>query len=119
MINDADRKFSPRPWGWSAPHVAPAYAVRVLPTPVGMVRDTSLMRNFVGMVRPRVEQPGLLSRFPHARGDGPWDAYWSDGWKGFSPRPWGWSGAHHADLHGPQVLPTPVGMVRIVHVAER
>ncbi len=35
----------------------------------------------------------------------------------FSPRPWGWSVTRYASATDGFVFPTPVGMVRIVHLA--
>ena len=71
----------------------------VFPTPVGMDRYFRV-------------KDWLLWRFPHTRGDGPYNA--SD-WQihhWFSPHPWGWTAAQlRRDLQR-LVFPTPVGMDR-------
>ena len=94
-----EKRFSPRPWGWSVIWSYPSEAERVFPTPVGMVRK-------------RARHHELLRGFPHARGDGP-PFYWkAPALPSFSPRPWGWSGESGFGGPEPDVFPTPVGMVR-------
>ena len=92
-------RFSPRPWGWSANLPTLQKAAQVLPTPVGMVRNTT-------------GTPGLSVGSPHARGDGPMSSSRMNSMSGFSPRPWGWSARIGSGTHRARVLPTPVGMVR-------
>ena len=81
--DDALRRFSPRPWGWSAGLQALPAPAGVFPTPVGMVRGAARL---------------ILTAhsFPHARGDGPMASAISTRSHSFSPRPWGWSGLHPA-----------------------
>jgi len=91
--------FSPRVWGWS---VLGCFAKRtqyVLPTRVGMVRDSPASRS-------------AARRSPHACGDGPHCrlALPSGAW--FSPRVWGWSAPTNRRAARRHVLPTRVGMVR-------
>ena len=93
------REFSPRPWGWSVNRSRLASRLEVLPTPVGMVRF-------------KRAAPRGPSRSPHARGDGPSTAPARNDALKFSPRPWGWSGMAEVCKIHPDVLPTPVGMVR-------
>ncbi len=54
----SSKRFSPRPWGWSAKAQKTRRINNVFPTPVGMVRrgNVSTLPN---------------DGFPHARGDGP------------------------------------------------
>ncbi len=58
VVERLNGKFSPRPWGWSESHWDLVGPWVVFPTPVGMVRGTTVYDDSVG-------------RFPHARGDGP------------------------------------------------
>ena len=75
--------------------------LRVLPTRVGMVRTGWLL-------------PRSPSSSPHPRGDGPIRFTDATNIISFSPPAWGWSG-RLAGLHGRiGVLPTRVGMVRIL-----
>ena len=71
--------FSPRAWGWSAPRPALCICFSVLPTCVGMVRDSLFDK-------------GLVGRSPHVRGDGPNVTPTCTMSILFSPRAWGWSG---------------------------
>src|SRR5450756_852461 len=71
----ADLSFSPRPWGWSGRDEPRAGQDLVFPTPVGMVRCD------VAPFTP-------ISRFPHARGDGPAGTNRGPVVMVFSPRPW-------------------------------
>ncbi len=86
----------------------------------------------VGMVLLRRSECQHQRRSPHARGDGPQYAHWTNsdkpfsprawGWSviaitpnslgEFSPRAWGWSGMRRAVAAFDEVLPTRVGMVR-------
>ncbi len=95
----AQSKFSPRPWGWSVSRERDRYTEIVFPTPVGMVRLSS---NFFAS----------SARFPHARGDGPYQDPKLTPATPFSPRPWGWSVLSFVRLFRIYVFPTPVGMVR-------
>jgi len=97
----AEWTFSPRAWGWSAPIMRPAGAGEVLPTCVGMVR---LREDLVGMV----------ASSPHVRGDGPYAPHKLFFFRAFSPRAWGWSVGPGTRKLSTGVLPTCVGMVRIV-----
>ena len=90
--------FSPRAWGWSVNDTYCWPTMAVLPTCVGMVRDT----------RPR---PSCRTGSPHVRGDGPTQCAGTQDARGFSPRAWGWSAPHHPIRGGRSVLPTCVGMV--------
>ncbi len=93
--------FSPHAWGWSDPPRCGISGCEVLPTRVGMVRFPANTVN-------------LSAGSPHTRGDGPYSAEDIQGMLRFSPHAWGWSGhlAHHPPLQ--QVLPTRVGMVRLL-----
>ena len=90
---------SPRPWGWSA-------------RPEPMDREHALFPTPVGMVRPNLFDIQPATPLPHARGDGPLPASWSPHNLHSSPRPWGWSVAHHRRIGSARLFPTPVGMVR-------
>src|SRR5439155_13712073 len=73
----------------------------VLPTRVGMVRNSG--RN-----------GAQIGRSPHTRGDGPYVTRAQSAGAEFSPHAWGWSaegGTHPAWI---PVLPTRVGMVRVI-----
>jgi hypothetical protein len=105
LLGQSDRGFSPRPWGWSAEARWRAHPGEVLPTPVGMVREPAPF-----------DQDGRGS--PHARGDGPSSGSLTKQPRTFSPRPWGWSVFLELGLRGGDVLPTPVGMVRLIRVEE-
>ena len=93
-------EFSPRPWGWSGDRTPDPAGDVVLPTPVGMVRSLR-------------EMPLSKKSSPHARGDGPIFGMIVQRAVQFSPRPWGWSALVLPFELVAQVLPTPVGMVRI------
>ena len=54
--------------------------------------------------------------FPRARGDGPDDDDAEALSAEFSPRAWGWSGNPGYRRAGQEVIPAPVGMVRVVDV---
>ncbi len=56
---------------------------------------------------------------PHARGDGPAVSNTKLAVALFSPRAWGWSDSRSQHCHPPLVLPTRVGMVRIISTANR
>ena len=98
-LNQAQRAFSPRAWGWTGPPSPPPGEVTVFPTRVGVDRR-----------QPR--RGGGLPRFPHARGGGPF----FEGLKvirdPFSPRAWGWTGAIVAKAKSLSVFPTRVGVDR-------
>ncbi len=76
---------------------------RVLPTCVGMVRETR-------------RHAGWKARSPHVRGDGPKILAVLIVVMAFSPRAWGWSHVLKDRLDPEVVLPTCVGMVRISEV---
>ena len=92
---------SPPAWGWSDILFARLAVEEVLPTRVGMVR--------VGLDHSR-QGPGA----PHPRGDGPHCSACASEPTRCSPPAWGWSVevARPGFLDG--VLPTRVGMVRIL-----
>ena len=94
-----NRRFSPRPWGWSDDFHKQQRFYSVFPTPVGMVLE---------IVTPHRSQIS----FPHARGDGPYTHSRYLASKKFSPRPWGWSADVQRLPDVRAVFPTPVGMVR-------
>ncbi len=96
--------FSPPAWGWSANEIAVALCQVVLPTRVGMVRQSP---------RSGREAP----RSPHPRGDGPaeYQSQWH--YRLFSPPAWGWSVNAPGSPVCRAVLPTRVGMVRAANVA--
>src|SRR5208282_4516492 len=75
----------------------------VLPTRVGMVRQTQLLW-------------AVPAGSPHTRGDGPVYPHLFDAKNPFSPHAWGWSEITPAPGRHPPVLPTRVGMVRIAHL---
>jgi len=91
--------FSPRAWGWSVDPSTPAVRSGVLPTCVGMVRNSAWARTD-------------CARSPHVRGDGPIAAAIAAAGQKFSPRAWGWSEGRPAIAARVGVLPTCVGMVR-------
>ena len=64
------------------------------------------------MVRGIAGFRSALTRFPHARGDGPIRLEIGVLLVGFSPRPWGWSVLDPDKPIPFFVFPTPVGMVR-------
>ena len=96
-----NRKFSPRPWGWSGETDPRELSLLVFPTPVGMVRC-------------EFGFPHIFASFPHARGDGPTVKTVKTINSKFSPRPWGWSDLSGLSATRFLVFPTPVGMVRIL-----
>ncbi len=96
--------FSPRAWGWSEAFDPCPAKSKVLPTCVGMVRESAA----------RVNE---FLRSPHVRGDGPHGWRTSGDREQFSPRAWGWSVAIGAAANANVVLPTCVGMVRRAHAA--
>src|SRR6266576_727631 len=67
----------------------------------------------VGMVLLRRSECQHQRRSPHARGDGPQYAHWTNSDKPFSPRAWGWSVIAITPNSLRDVLPTRVGMVRL------
>ena len=71
-------KVSPRAWGWPVPHGERPIGVIVFPTRVGMDRRRLLLAS-------------LPHRFPHTRGDGPWDVIGRETARKFSPPAWGWA----------------------------
>ena len=91
--------FSPRAWGWSEWGNVHLSRRSVLPTCVGMVRNS--LCSFPGRIRS-----------PHVRGDGPWATRLPRVRAWFSPRAWGWSVLRRWWLFTLLVLPTCVGMVR-------
>ena len=91
--------FSPRVWGWSGSTPRSLYALRVLPTRVGMVR----VNEYCGTGK---------CRSPHACGDGPRPRLKLACLQWFSPRVWGWSTQEFRVAAQVRVLPTRVGMVR-------
>ncbi len=100
-VSDAP-EFSPHAWGWSGIPRRDGNRQLVLPTRVGMVRDTG-------------RRAANNHRSPHTRGDGPPGRMWVIGAYPFSPHAWGWSGRELAMEAGRGVLPTRVGMVRLIH----
>src|SRR5208282_4478612 len=88
--------FSPRVWGWSGTYPGWILGVHVLPTRVGMVRNTAAM-------------PMRTWRSPHACGDGPNIRSLSLTATSFSPRVWGWSVFDGGGSGRRDVLPTRVG----------
>ena len=92
-------QFSPRPWGWPARRSRVDGRSRVLPTPVGMSRNTQ-------------HPVRIITRSPHARGDVPCQHAFMHRGRVFSPRPWGCPEFGPFDFDPCPVLPTPVGMSR-------
>jgi len=66
------------------------------------------------MVRRLVWRRAALRRSPHPRGDGPDATFSSDILEAFSPPAWGWSGGAVFTNVELKVLPTRVGMVRVI-----
>ncbi len=93
--------FSPHAWGWSARWLASTKIAEVLPTRVGMVRGKATRFN-----------RSLGS--PHTRGDGPREHTWHFPARVFSPHAWGWSVRTVDAAFIAGVLPTRVGMVRVI-----
>ena len=98
--------FSPHAWGWSESWVSCCYPLSVLPTRVGMVRGTSWWSS------------GLVSS-PHTRGDGPGTVPSDIAASQFSPHAWGWSVLTKPLRDRLHVLPTRVGMVRMVSTSSK
>src|SRR5271165_4505990 len=96
---DAKNPFSPHAWGWSEITPAPGRHPPVLPTRVGMVRQTQLLR-------------AVPAGSPHTRGDGPLSVTTQRARRWFSPHAWGWSALPSSSVGRYRVLPTRVGMVR-------
>ena len=96
--------FSPRVWGWSGTIGHIHRHDNVLPTRVGMVRFSNWSRS-------------AFSRSPHACGDGPVLPIDVPLGQVFSPRVWGWSVSTRYVYRLRNVLPTRVGMVRVMHSA--
>ncbi len=93
--------FSPHAWGWSGASVEYNGRYKVLPTRVGMVRgDAKQILASIGS--------------PHTRGDGPALKHMPPNWQAFSPHAWGWSAHARVNQLNREVLPTRVGMVRLV-----
>ena len=92
-------RFSPRPWGCSAARSWSRQVRYLLPTPVGMFRNTSRDRS--------AQRPS-----PHARGDVPFILVDIPPPQSFSPRPWGCSFRRCLLRRRVPLLPTPVGMFR-------
>ena len=93
-------QLSPRAWGWSALTDGTRSGYGVIPTRVGMVR------------RLRSASQGV--RYPHARGDGPTIVFSSSRFSVLSPRAWGWSAIGNPGGGICGVIPTRVGMVRML-----
>ena len=92
---------SPRAWGWTVIECWVTEPDGVVPTRVGVDRD-----------RGRPDRPCV--RRPHARGGGPvdWRGYLERFWS--SPRAWGWTEEVLFDRPGPRVVPTRVGVDRLI-----
>ena len=94
--------LSPRTWGWSEIETLDKLLNPVVPTHVGMVRIESAYGYGQG-------------RCPHARGDGPdYPHIQLDLYK-LSPRTWGWSVLENGRGFAIRVVPTHVGMVRLIN----
>ena len=92
---------SPPAWGWSGVTASRNRFGQVLPTRVGMVRC--------------VRRCAAGSRSaPHPRGDGPRAGSGAGRLISCSPPAWGWSAYEAAQAGGMNVLPTRVGMVRVL-----
>ena len=96
------RSFSPPAWGWSGVRGWSGCMIAVLPTRVGMVRQSQ-----------RLSPVG--TRSPHPRGDGPLEPKVEPQPHEFSPPAWGWSVSSVVRFVTGSVLPTRVGMVRRFH----
>ena len=134
------RPFSPRPWGCSVADSRSKPWQTLLPTPVGMFRDTrrtikgaltsphargdvprhNIGRALVKHFSPRpwgcslvlVIEPDPWRASPHARGDVPSHHRQTRSQTPFSPRPWGCSAPSCRPSFCGSLLPTPVGMFR-------
>ena len=102
----AQTPFSPRAWGWSVVVRLISRSARVLPTCVGMVRNSTSTKI-------------TKTRSPHVRGDGPKNGCADMLDELFSPRAWGWSADSIPTWADVLVLPTCVGMVRIRAISSR
>ena len=96
---DLSKPFSPPTWGWSVMGQGLTGSSSVLPTHVGMVRESRIVSLPVG-------------GSPHPRGDGPVNSCCRSCCNRFSPPTWGWSAFKLSASGGLDVLPTHVGMVR-------
>src|ERR1035438_5693816 len=92
---------SPLAWGWSAAEPGPTCHGNMLPTRVGMVRNQAIA----------IRCPGYA---PHSRGDGPTNPHGHVPDFECSPLAWGWSAIIGGDATGLEMLPTRVGMVRLM-----
>ena len=93
--------LSPRAWGWSDSFMETLDRAVVVPTRVGMVRAAAGQK---------VESGSC----PHARGDGPSCSPANVTDSSLSPRAWGWSVYPTRVPLWACVVPTRVGMVRLV-----
>ncbi len=91
--------FSPHAWGCSVLVVLILPLKRVLPTRVGMFRNTKNRR-------------AIIKSSPHTRGDVPSSALILETMGSFSPHAWGCSGLLVERAEHRRVLPTCVGMFR-------
>src|SRR5260221_14792265 len=100
-VDQLTKSFSPHTWGWSGFRSRVLRLPSVLPTHVGMVRVHRLVC-------------GHSVGSPHTRGDGPQTSFRQRAAVVFSPHTWGWSDFPAVISSRKVVLPTHVGMVRII-----
>jgi len=140
LSRTSHRMFSPLAWGWSVRPLLECQQQCVLPTRVGMVRESGsrngrgsrsphsrgdgpeqdmpsglpicVLPTRVGMVRLHTRLADDCGGSPHSRGDGPGLIKGRLGLGRFSPLAWGWSEIERSNLGYYAVLPTRVGMVR-------
>ena len=94
-------KFSPHTWGWPVLVFDETVLNSVLPTHVGMARVHWLLSL-------------INTSSPHTRGDGPQVYYSSTQYTKFSPHTWGWPVVANPIAGQDVVLPTHVGMARVI-----
>ena len=92
--------ISPPTWGWPGRALVKNPAFLDFPTHVGMARGGDLL--------------GILAtRFPHPRGDGPLELYFTTASQAISPPTWGWPALNVEARILSKDFPTHVGMARM------
>jgi len=98
--------LSPRVWGWTVSKVRETVIVNVVPTRVGVDRQSAAWKS-----RPK--------RCPHACGGGPYVPVLGSSGGTLSPRVWGWTDRGRPSSGRDGVVPTRVGVDRSRTIARR